>query len=168
MTQSLDARFKLTSGIISQSATQTDTGTSATVKKVVGTTVFLHPKQAGNGTTLKFVLGGARAAGGNGNFTVALYANGTAICTLTSTANTQAKDWFAEIVCVFTSGAVQKSIGRLAQMDEDASAAYEAGAVDCSGGVTLDVRIGSGNASDSIQAEVAYVEMWDFGDMVTA
>lgn len=166
--QSLDARFKRTKAIISQSATQTDTGTSATEKAVVGSKIYVNPREAGNGMTYRWLVGGARAAGGNGNFTVKLYAGATAIATLTSTANTQAKDWFAEIICVFTSVAAQKCISRLAQMDEDASAAYDAGSVDCSGGITLQLYIGSGNASDSIQAEVCVVEKWDYGDMVTA
>lgn len=165
--QSLDARFKLSKSIISQSATQTDTGVTATIKSVVGTKVNLQPRQAGNGTTLKFVLGGARAAGGNGAFTVALYANGTAICTQTAAQN-DAKDWYCEIICVCVNTAVQKSIGFIAQQGEEAAANFQAGTVDCSGGVTFEIKIGSGHGSDSLQAEVAYVEFWDYGDMVTA
>ena len=165
--QSLDARFKLTKAIVSQSATQTDTGVTATVKSVVGTKVALHARQAGNGTSLKFVLGGARGAGGNGAFTVALYANGTAICTQTAAQN-DAKDWYCEIVCVCVTSASQKCIGFIAQQGEESAANYAAGTVDCSGGVTFEIKIGSGHGSDSLQAEVAYVEMWDYGDMVTS
>ena len=166
--QTLDDRYKLTQAVVSQSATQTDTGTSATIKSVVGTRVALHARQAGNGTTLKFVLGGARAAGGNGVFTVALYANGTAICTQTSAQADASKDWYCEIVCVCVNSVSQKCIGFISQQGEESAANYAAGTADLSGGAEFDIKIGSGNASDSLQAEVAYVEMWDYGDMVTA
>ena len=165
--QSLDARFKVTKAVVNQSATQTNTGTSATEKEVVGSRVYLHPREAGNGTTLRWSLGGAIAAGGNAAAVVKLYANGTAICTQTM-AQADAKDWFCQITTVCTTSAVQKSIGFICQQGEESAANYEAGAVDCSGGVTFLLKIGSGHGSDSIQAEVCTVERWEFHPMPTA
>lgn len=165
--QTLDARFKLTKAVVNQSATQTDTGTSATEKEVVGSKVVLHPREAGNGVTLRWSLGGAIAAGGNAAAVVKLYANGTAICTQTM-AQADAKDWYCSITCVCVTPKVQKSIGFICQQGEESAANYEAGAIDCTGGVTFLLKIGSGNASDSIQAEVCIVEKWDFGNMPTS
>ena len=165
--QSLDARFKLTKAVVSQSATQTDTGVTATAKVVVGSTVNLHPREAGNGKTFKWTLGGAIGAGTNAVAVVKLLANGTAIATSTM-AQSDAKDWFCEIICVCVTSAVQKCISFMAQQGEESAAAYDAGTVDLSGGGTLYLTIESGNASDSIQAEVCIVEMWDYGDMVTS
>lgn len=155
----LDARFKVTKGIVKQSSTQTDTGTSATVKAVVGTKVYMQPREAA-GKTFKFVTGGARGAGGNGAFTVALYCNGTAICTQTAAQN-DAKDWYCEIICVNVNHKSQKSIGFIAQQGEESAANYQAGTVDTSAGATFEIKIGSGHGSDSLQAEVAYVEVWE-------
>jgi hypothetical protein len=165
--QTLDARFKLTKAIVNQSATQTDTGVTATEKEVVGSRVTIHPREAGNGKTFRWIVGGAIAAGGNAAAVIKLYANGTAICTQTM-AQSDAKDWYCEITCVCTTSAVQKSIGFIAQQGEESAANYEAGAVDLSSGGSLWLQLGSGNASDSIQAEVCIVETWDFTGMATS
>lgn len=167
MTQSLDSRFKLTKSIIKQSATQTDTGVSATAKEVVGSRIALNPREAGNGTTYRWVMGGAIGAGGNGAAVFKLYAGGTAIATLTM-AQSDAADWFAEIICVFVNYTSQKCISRCNQQGEESAAAYDAGTADCSNGIQMFVTAESGNASDSIQVEVCFVEKWDYGDMVTA
>jgi hypothetical protein len=165
--QTLDARFKVVKGVLNQSATQTDTGTSATEKEVVGSRINLHPGEAGDGQTFKWTLGGAIGAGGNAAAVIKLYANGTAICTQTM-AQSDAKDWFCTIICVTVNKAVQKSIGFICQQGEESAANYEAGAVDLSAGGALYLKIGSGHSSDSIQAEVCIVEKWDFAPMAIA
>jgi len=165
--QTLDARFKTTKAVLNQSATQTDTGTSATEKEVVGSRINVHPREAGDGRTYKWTLGGAIAAGGNAAAVVKLYANGTAIATSTMAQN-DAKDWFCTIICVCVNTQVQKCISFMNQQGEECAAAYDAGTTDLSAGGSLYLQIGSGNASDSIQAEVCIVETWDFTNMATS
>lgn len=165
--QTMDDRFKITKAVINQSATQTDTGTTATEKEVVGSRIYVHPREAGGGRTYKWTLGGAIGAGGNAAATIKLYANGTAIATATM-AQADAKDWFCEIICVCVTSATQKCISFVTQQGEESAGAYDAGTTDLSGGGSLYLMIGSGNASDSIQAEVCFVERWEFSPMATA
>ena len=167
MSMTLDARYKVTKGVINQSATQTDTGVTATAKEVVGSGVNVNPREAGNGRTYKWTLGGAIGAGGNAAATIVLYFNGTAVSTQTM-AQSDAKDWFCEIVCVCVNTASQKSIGFVCQQGEESAANYDAGTVDTSGGGSFYVKIASGNASDSIQCEVCVVEVWDATPMATS
>jgi hypothetical protein len=162
--QSLDDRFKITKAIVSQSATTTDTGVSSTEKVVIGSRVYLQPGEAGNGKTFKWTLGGTKT-GTAGNPTVKLYANGTAIATATL-AQKNAVDWFCGLTCACTTPTGQKCISFMSQQGEETAAAYDAGTADLSRGGTLYLQIGSGHGSDSIQAEVCIVEMWDYGDMV--
>jgi hypothetical protein len=162
--QSLDARFKVTPGIVNQTATTT-TIASATATVITGTKVYINPREAGNGLTFRYKLSGTQT-GTNAAHVITLYLGSTAVCALTADAAT-AVDWFAEFTIVFVSHKVQKVMGWHLQDTEDAEVNYAAGTVDCSGGITMAVY-GTSHASDSLACELVTVEKWQYSPMTTA
>ena len=162
--QTLDARFKATVGLVNQTATAT-TIASATASLIKGTTVYINPREAGQGLTFRYKLSGTQT-GTNAAHVIALYLGSTAVCTLTADAAT-AVDWFAEFTIVFVSHAVQKVMGWHIQDTEDAEVNYAAGTTDCSGGITMAVY-GTSHGSDSLVCELVTVEKWNYGEMSTA
>lgn len=161
--QYLDARFKVVSGVVRQSATQTSIS-SATATHVKGTTVNLHPGEAGDGLTFRYTLAGTKT-GTNAAHTVALYIGSTAVCTSTAD-DTSAVDWQAEFVVMFVNKAAQKVTARMLSDTADPDVQYDAGTVNCSAGISMDLRATS-HASDTLTIEMVTVEKWTFEPTAT-
>lgn len=157
----LDARFKVTPSIANQSAKQT-TPTTAVLTEVVGSKVYVHPRQAGDGLTFRWRLAGTKT-GTTAAHTVALYINGTAVLTLTADDNT-AVDWVADITVIFVNISAQKAMGTLLSDTADPDVDYAAGTVDCSSGATLSIKTNT-TSTDTVTHEMVTVEKWEFSPM---
>jgi len=162
--QTMDARFKVTPSIVNMTATTT-TIASATASLIKGTTINLQPREAGDGLTFRYKLGGTQT-GTNAAHVIALYIGSTAVSTLTADAAT-AVDWTAEFTITFVNHTAQKVVAWHLQDTEDPDVSYDAGTVDCSGGATMCLK-GTSHGSDTLTIELVTVERWDFSPTSTS
>lgn len=161
--QYLDARFKVVPGMVKMSATTT-TIASATATHIKGTTIDIPSGLAGDGLAVRYRVAGTKT-GTNAAHVIACYVDGTAVLTLTQSAAT-AVDWMAEITVFWVNKAVERSYGLLIGHGLGLVTDYATGSVNCSAGVSVDLR-GTSHASDSLTIDMVSVESWIYEPTAT-